>query len=381
MAGLVLCAFTVYYAVLVLLIFGWSRSLYKPTGRSAATGEVAIAVVIPVRNEEKTIGQLLDDIMAQELPAGEILVVNDHSHDETAARVKEKMLLHDSVRWLELKGEYGKKRALDFGIRESNADIIVTTDADCRVGTNWLKSICNHFQDDDIMLVAGAVRMETDGSLFSSLQAMEFASLIGTGAATLSLGVPTMGNGANLAFRRKAFEEVEGYEGNFHVASGDDEFLLHKIARAYPKGIKFNTEVQSVVTTKPLKSIRDFFHQRIRWSSKWRHNRNPASILLAILIFIIHTSIIIAIISLFTGHISPVVGGSLLFIRALLEFIFLKRVMYFLGVSWKWSIFILWQLLYPLYSVVFGFLANGKSYQWKDRRIQVKAESGSLQKV
>lgn len=44
-----------------------------------------------------------------------------------------------------------------------------------------------------------------------------------------------MCNGANLAYERKAFNEVNGFAGVDHIASGDDMLLMHKIGKQYPE--------------------------------------------------------------------------------------------------------------------------------------------------
>jgi hypothetical protein len=63
--------------------------------------------------------------------------------------------------------------------------------------------------------------------------------LVGSGACAMMIGKPNMCNGANIAYPKAVFEEVNGFDGNEHIASGDDEFLMHKIAEKYPNQIVF----------------------------------------------------------------------------------------------------------------------------------------------
>ena len=102
---------------------------------------------------------------------------------------------------------------------------------------------------------------------------MEFASLIGVGGASIKLGYPNICNGANLSFRKDSFKHLNGYNGNGHIASGDDEFLLQKFASFNSKGIRFMKDPQALITTIPQKSLIEFYHQRKRWTRKLKHHK------------------------------------------------------------------------------------------------------------
>ena len=214
----------------------------------------------------------------------------------------------------------------------------------------------------------GAVKIEPKKNIFSELQSIEFASLIGSGAATLSFGIPTMCNGANLAYRKNVFEEVDGYKGNESIASGDDEFLMRKVFERYPESVRFNNLKESVVSTVPSKSISQFVSQRIRWAGKWRHHRDLSTKLLGLFIFIFHVSVISLPV---VYYLNPPAGDMLLafFIsKVIVEYLFLHRVTSWLGVRWSWLSFSLLQLLYPVYAIVVGFASLIISPVWKGRK-------------
>ena len=95
--------------------------------------------------------------------------------------------------------------------------------------------LCTNWGETDF----GTGNLYTRTSPFDALQTVEFASLIGSGACTMALGHPTMCNGANLCYEKRVFTEVGGFAGVDHLASGDDEFLMHKIAARHPTGVQF----------------------------------------------------------------------------------------------------------------------------------------------
>jgi poly-beta-1,6-N-acetyl-D-glucosamine synthase len=263
--------------------------------------------------------------------------------------------------------QQGKKAALTLGIENATGEIIVTTDADCSVSPDWLAAINESFNSEKIRMTIGAVKIEPTASFFSQLQAMEFASLIGSGAATLSYGIPTMCNGANLAFRKAAFVDVEGYRGNLNIPSGDDEFLMRKIAKKFPNSISFISESSNVVTTRPHQSLSTFSHQRLRWASKWKHNEYIPAKALAVFIFIFQFSYLLLPLFLVTGWMPLKLSAMLISTKLLLEFLFLYQVGIFLRLPWRWSSFFGLQFIYPIYVCWVGLLAQGKQFVWKGR--------------
>jgi cellulose synthase/poly-beta-1,6-N-acetylglucosamine synthase-like glycosyltransferase len=215
----------------------------------------------------------------------------------------------------------------------------------------------------------GAVKIEADHSLFSRMQALEFCSLIGSGASTAGFGFPTLCNGANLAFTKDVFTETGGYDGNEHIASGDDEFLMRKIEAKYPNAIWFNNNPDNVVTTRPQRTLNSFLSQRIRWAGKWRHHEGTNSKLLAVYIFLFHLSVMIFPFFVIMGDISVYVMLGLLVAKAVVEFFFLRQVSSWLSVAWDGLSFLLLQLVYPFYAVGVAVAGLFKKPVWKDRTL------------
>ena len=220
--------FLSYVVVVFGLITGWIKAM--GINVPGVVKEKFISVIVAFRNEEATIGRLIDNLQEQEYPRDkfEVVLINDHSEDNSVSVINESLRGPISSKLMN-NATPGKKSALTKGIRHSVGTIMVTTDADCRMGKDWLRSINNSFYDESVKMTFGPVKFQTDDTLFSTMQAIEFSSLIGSGAATAAFGFPTLCNGANLAFTKDVFTETGGYDGNEHIASGDDEFLMRKI--------------------------------------------------------------------------------------------------------------------------------------------------------
>ncbi len=372
MGQVILIIFLFYLILMFLLAFGWQKTLHhsRPVKREYLPG---ISVIIPVRNEQANIISLLQQIRAQDYPPEklDVWVVNDHSEDATAERVQAWLAQYPSTNFRLItlpESLSGKKAALTEGIARATGELIVTTDADGSVGQSWLHAMADSFQPH-VQMVCGAVRIAPGNNFFQALQATEFAALMGTGAATLAFGIPTMCNGANLAFRKQSFEEVDGYAGNHHIPSGDDEFLLRKIIHRYPKGVVFNANVESVVTTRGVSSLRDFFNQRVRWAGKWRAHGIGASSWLAAWIFLFHLTVLAVVTLTFMGLLPAMDAGLLLGARLIAEASFLHRVQKFLAIRFRVTSFFVLQIVYPLYVVFFALAANLLATEWKGRKI------------
>ena len=245
------------------------RGLGAVPGRSEMTPAPHFSVLIAARNEANTLPQLLRDLAAQTLPAArfEVLVADDHSTDTTAALVAAAAEETGFVlRLIALpETQTGKKAALQAALHAARAPWLVCTDADCRLGPGWLAAYAALItQQPQANFISGPVLLTGPNTLFANLMGLEFAGLVGVGAACLARQQPTMCNGANLAYRRAAFEAVGGYADNAHLASGDDEFLLHKIHAAFPGTAHFLADAAAIARTAAPPTLRALLRQRVR---------------------------------------------------------------------------------------------------------------------
>lgn len=366
----------IYCVVLIFAIFHWNRITAQslPIESKAAS---FITIIIPVRNEVLNIGKLLTSIGQQNFNQTffEVIVVDDHSEDDTAKIVKD-MVLPYRLKVISLsnildvsgKKPAGKKQAITQGILEAKNGIIITTDADCFMGREWLKSMQLYFEILKAKMVVGAVAFQNEENSFQKMQTLEFAALVGSGAVSLQLGKPNMCNGANLAFSRAAFLEVNGYQGNEHIPSGDDEFLLQKIYQRYPNDVFFNASTEGVVYTSAIKEFRTFVNQRRRWSGKWKSHKSWSVKMLAVGIFVFHLVMIVSFLAVLAGGLSPLVYLSGFMFKATIEYIYLKRILNNFVKIVHFKEFLILQSIYSIYVLVFGVMANFGTFDWKGRK-------------
>ena len=359
-----LLVFGSYFLFLMTLLYGWEKILGAP--QSQSENSQSISVIVPFRNESSNLKSLIHSLSMLRYPKDklEVILVNDHSTDNS---VKILNSYPGNFKTIDLGiDESGKKAALTKGIEAATSEVIITTDADCQHNPDWLNSVNSLFNDAKVSMVLGGVAMSDSQSFFSRSQAIEFASLIGSGASLLYWGIPAMANGANLAFRRNAFFEVKGYEGNEGVASGDDVYLLQKIFFRYPDGVVFNNDPNSVVSTIPQPSLASFFQQRFRWAGKWKYQNNSSVKWAAVSVFFFQMAFLGSFSYYLITHNRLIL--ILLFSKAVLESIFLSRVCEFLNVRLKLLPFAFLQIIYPLYVVITAIGSIQLPFEWKGRK-------------
>ncbi|WP_157974482.1 glycosyltransferase [Lewinella sp. IMCC34183] len=251
----------------------WRRAVAQSVPPVPVDDSLRLAVVVPFRNEAHNLPVLLEGLLAQTYHPDryEVILVDDHSEDGGVAGA---VLDDERVRLLRLsdhpdfltRGAY-KKAALQLGISHTQADVIVTTDADCRVPPNWLRQLAAHFvAGQDVVL--GPVFVDPVEDFWDGFQALDLAAYQLFTASCVAAGKPGLANGANFAFRRTSFHAVGGYAGVNHLPSGDDVLLLHKFIRFGVRAVGVACRPPALVRTRPVTGWRALWRQRLRWASK-----------------------------------------------------------------------------------------------------------------
>ncbi|MFB9864865.1 glycosyltransferase family 2 protein [Rufibacter immobilis] len=363
------------YAVVVLCCWYAWRKLPELT-QQAEVPPVFFTVIIPVRNEASNILRLLQDLEQQRYPvnAFEVLVVDDHSQDATPLLVKQFQAQSAlAVRLIELHhfpGKRQKKAAVEIGIQHASGSWIVCTDGDCRLPHGWLQAYNQMIHAQQPKMISGPVVYAPIDTLWQRLQALEFSALIGVGAASIALQKPTMCNGANLAYEKAAFEEVNGFAGNEQIPSGDDEFLLHKIHSRYPGKVVFLKSKAAIVQTPAAEKVRQFLHQRVRWASKWRHYQSWASSLLALLVLGANVAVLAVCLGCFNGIWPWYSFATVIFLKLGADAVLLRQILLFFEKKRLLSLLWLLQLVYVPYIVLTAILGLKGTYVWKGRQLK-----------
>ncbi|MGI4729452.1 MAG: glycosyltransferase [Janthinobacterium lividum] len=365
--------FTVLYVLLfVFLIKGW-LSIKPIFGVIKTAYQTKVTVLIAARNEEAGIRHTIEDILAQQYPKEllEVIIADDHSTDKTAEIILS--YADRGVKLLQLQDNQQlnsyKKKAISEAIKLSSGDLMVATDADCRMGVHWLQAIVNRFETSDVLMLSSPVAFFEEKNLFEKVQTLEFSAFIGLGAATIGNKKASTCNGANLAYKKSVFNEVGGFKGIDDLASGDDELLLQKIAAKYPDKIGFLKQREAIVYTYAKPTWEEFKQQRRRWASKSVKYKDKAIVALAVGFWLFNAIILINLIAGVFNLFYLEVAAMQLLVKILVEGIFLLIISVFFKRKKLVLLLPIGSVLHVFYVVYIGIIGNKKTYEWKGRKV------------
>lgn len=357
----------IFYAILIYYYFHhWHQTKSFHLNKEA---NLFISVIVAARNEENNIGQLLNSLSEQSYPQKlfEVIIVDDFSTDKTAERVRP--FLTDRIHLIQPGSiESSKKKAIEAGIMKAKGELIAITDADCMAPKEWLNCMASFQQKNNSVFIAAPVKFKTFPSLVSIFQSLDFITLQGITAASVTANVHAMCNGANLAYLRSAFFEVQGFSKIDKLASGDDMLLMYKIWKKYPQQVHYLKNEQAIIETEPMPTWKSFFQQRIRWSSKATYYKDWRIAVVLLFVYLFNFLFFILLIAAFFNSYYWWILVLYLFVKIFIETPFVYSVAKFYQQEKLLYYFPLLQPLHIIYVVVIGLISQFGTYHWKGRR-------------
>lgn len=194
-----------------------------------------VSVIICARNESDNLSAHLPIILEQEYSNYEVVVVNDCSSDDTDDVLKHFSALYPHLRVTTIKEDekfaHGKKLAMTIGIKAAKNEWLLFTDADCMPeNRQWIATMQKHFTEKN-QVVLGYGGYKTQKSFLNKLIRFDtfFIALQYIGFA--KCGMPYMGVGRNLAYRKSLFLKNRGFASHAHIQSGDDDLFINEAAQ------------------------------------------------------------------------------------------------------------------------------------------------------
>ncbi len=361
--------FLLLYAILIFFYNRhWKRlAAYQPDRLGS---DAFISIIVAARNEESTLPLLLNDLEAQDYPSHlyEVIIVNDYSTDGTSVigdglKGNMRMILPAVSA-----DQSSKKRAIEGGVKDARGELILITDADCRVGNKWLSSHAKFYREKGAAFIAAPVKFTHNNSLLQIFQSLDFITLQGITAASVSANVHAMCNGANLSYTRTSFVSVNGFDGIDKVATGDDMLLMYKIWKQWPRNVFYLKNKEAIVTTAPMKTWRAFISQRKRWASKTLVYNDGRIIAVLSFILLFNVLFFVLLIAAFTNKFYWLHVACFLVGKTIIEWPFVYSVAKFYNEQKLMRYFFFMQPLHIFYTVFVGLLSQFGKYEWKGRR-------------
>lgn len=370
-------AFTVAYALLILaFIYGFES--IKSFDFKNDIPKTKFSIIIPFKNEEKNLPALIESILNLEYPRDsfEVILVDDDSNDASVTVIKNILQnkvsenVSQPINLTIIKNNRltpsPKKDAISTAIKKAQNEWIITTDADCLLPKQWLNIYNQFIRKKDAVFIAGPVKYQDSNSFLKSFQTLELLSLIGATIGGFGIKKPFLCNGANLAYKRTLFFELNGFAGNTKIASGDDVFLMEKAVNQHPNGVHYLKSLEATVTTSPQQNLKGLINQRLRWAAKTLNYTNTFAKLTGAVVFFMNILLILGVI-LATSQVMDFQILSIIFLfKFILDYSLMKKSANFFNCKSLFLNYTISSFIYPFFSV-FIALASFGGFSWKGR--------------
>jgi len=344
--------------------WAWPREKLIPKNSNQI---IPATLVIALRNEAENLPSLISSINRSLPSLKEVILVDDHSEDKTFLKLEQAYTNSEQVNVL-LSPGVGKKAAINYAIDHAKGEVILTTDGDCSWKETWPALLIDSFKNPHIQLVAGPIVPLSQPWFLSGFQLIEWVSTLLVTNYSFEKGHALTCSAANMAFRKSAFYQVHGFEGNEQNPSGDDEFLLKKIIATFgERSVSYLPYQESLVKTTPESNWKDLIHQKIRWAGKWKSHSSLVHSAAAIGAAFFQVVWLSSLILLLMEEIEFLGFCSVWIFKFLAELVAFGRILRSLEIPFKLPVLIGTSLIHPFYVilVVLGVI-RGK-YIWKGR--------------
>ncbi len=348
------------------LFFYLRIGIYKNKKQEAK--QEPVSVIICARNESENLEKFLPSILEQNYTEYQVIVVNDAStdnSDKVLLKLKNKYPnLAVTTIYKDEKFSHGKKLALTIGIKKAKYEQLILTDADCVASDkNWISSMQKNFNDDKEIIIAYGAYTRKKGllnklirydAMFIAMQYLSFAIA----------GVPYMGVGRNIAYRKTFFFKNKGFASHMYLLSGDDDLFVNEYGNK--KNIAIELNKSSFTYSEPKTSFTAWFVQKKRHFTTGKYYKKKHKLILAgeiisrILFYL--TFIILIFNKIYLIYVIPIFA-----LRFLIQFFIINSTRKRLNEKDLHIIWFIFDILIPIisFSVLISNIFKRKNTKWK----------------
>lgn len=228
--------------------------------------ESPVSVIICARNELENLKKNLSLFLNQDYPDFEVVVVNDCSNDGSDWYLRDVSLENQRLKVVTLNDhprfKHGKKFAVTMGIKASQNENMIFSDADCRPSSaQWLSTMQGNFHSNTEIVLGYSPYEKKPGLLNKIIRFETFLTALNYFSYALT-GEPYMGVGRNLAYRKSLFFRGKGFASHMHILSGDDDLFVNQNATHMNTRIEIHPDAQ--VWSEPKDTYVSYFRQKVR---------------------------------------------------------------------------------------------------------------------
>ncbi len=286
---------TVFVAVLLILLaiqmfyhwFFYARlAFYKEKKEEKPPAALPVSVVIAARNEYYNLKRNLPAILEQDYPQFEVVVVNHASEDETKDLLKEFSGRYKNLKTVNIDRDLnffkGKKFPLSIGIKSAHYETLLLTDADCRPSSKlWIRKMAAAYGNDNTEIVLGYGPYKKEKTFLNLLIRYDSFQVALTYLSFALAGIPYMGVGRNLSYKKSLFIKNKGFISHYNISSGDDDLFISEVATKQNTSVEISKE--SAVFSEPKKTFGQWIKQKRRHMTTGKKYKFHIKLLLGIL--------------------------------------------------------------------------------------------------
>lgn len=263
------CIQWVYWLVVFRRVAHWQP---VRIGNQSAT---PVSVVLCARNEAANLRKNLITLLIQNYQAAwEVLVIDDASTDDTpqVLAALQQIYPHLRVERVTQKNNVGKKAALEFGIKSARYDWVLLTDADCAPVSNaWISNMMCCIENENVQIVLGYSPYQRQAGWLNRFIRYETIYTAMQYGAWAMMGLPYMGVGRNLLYQKELFINNSNFNAHRHLASGDDDLFINRVATA--SNTRLCLLPETWVVSEPKNTWRGWYRQKTRHYSTGTYYR------------------------------------------------------------------------------------------------------------
>ncbi|MEO8237557.1 MAG: glycosyltransferase [Flavobacterium sp.] len=242
--------------------------------QSIVPKNLPVSVIVCAKNEEENVKKYIPILAEQNYPDFEIVLIDDASSDETLEVFEQFEKEYSNIRLVKVENNEAfwgnKKYALTLGIKASKKEYLLFTDADCYpTSKDWITAMTSQFTMDKTIVLGYGGYEKTERSFLNKIIRFETVLTAVQYFSWAKLGIPYMGVGRNLAYKRDEFFNVNGFIDHIQVRSGDDDLFINQAANKSNTTISYTPE--SFTYSRPKETYKEWFTQKRRHISTAEH--------------------------------------------------------------------------------------------------------------
>ena len=366
------------YAILILAL-AMEAFTYKPTKPAETTVSEEISgfsVIVNFRNEQEMLPHLLNSIAKLNFASNrmQFIFINDGSIDSSMEILTAFKANHNHIDLAiyerKVMSASAKKDGITQSLEYAKNNHIITTDADCVLPENWLHAFEKHYKlYPDSIFIAAPVQITAGNNILEQVQASEMVALQLMTTGGFSIGQPFLCNGANMSFKVSSFKDVGGYEGNDGIASGDDIFLLEKLAALDARSCYYLKNEDATVLTNPKLGWNEIINQRARWAQKGSKTKSLLNKLMSAQVFAANLFMLLAPLLVYLDLVKLKIAITVLALKLFTDvLVLIIGYRFFENKNWQW--YVIPQLIIYPFVVVAVAVTSFTAVRWKDRVAQ-----------